>query len=464
MPVQRLTRVAAIALVGLASALTIRNVWQVRRLPIRAAVAPLIIPEWRSIAAAGEKLGASQPSVVVTVFSDYECPGCRSLHHYLAKIRPTHQNQLEVVWRHYPLRAHPVALPAARSAVCAAKLGSFDRYNDMLFENPAALIRQEWVSLAVRAGIRDTMRFSSCIGDSAVMRVVERDIAAGRSLGIFVTPTVLVDSALFAGLTPELRRSVEVALRGTKQRRNQVESLPAGGNSSPGTVARSAARPFRAFLAGSLVLTRQADSRLKRGFHGAPAMRWYSKFSSITGESSPCSSSLTSLLVICALLHAATASCALAQTHWSVDSVPSVDIHGLSPTGAALLELPVAGVRQQDGTIVIADGRGDRISFFDARGHLLRTVGRSGDGPGEFRLISWLGQCAADSLFVWDFFHQRLTALDKSGRMGRQLHHPVGRKARSRALSDPLQSQRPIRAARSTELFSTSETRRCVGA
>jgi hypothetical protein len=133
---------------------------------------------------------------------------------------------------------------------------------------------------------------------------------------------------------------------------------------------------------------------------------------------------IESLVVGMAAFFSIPTSAAWAQTRWVVDSLPSVDIHGLSAKGAALLEEPVAGVRQRDGTIVIAEGRTARISFFNGGGRVLRTVGRSGDGPGEYRLISWLGQCAGDSIFVWDFIHQRLTALDKDGQLGREMMIP----------------------------------------
>jgi protein-disulfide isomerase len=213
MRVHTSVRVATIALVAVAAGLTLRSALRVIRNRPLGGPASVIVQDWRLIAAVGERVGPSNPSLVITVFSDYECPGCRALHQYLSRLRRKKGARLEIVWRHYPLRAHPIAMPAARSAVCAAKLGSFERYNDLLFANSDARRRQDWLLLARRAGIRDTALFIGCIGDSATTIAVNRDIAAGRSLGIFVTPTVLVDSALFAGLTPTLQTSLESLLR-----------------------------------------------------------------------------------------------------------------------------------------------------------------------------------------------------------------------------------------------------------
>ncbi|HEX6940668.1 MAG TPA: hypothetical protein VF158_14725 [Longimicrobiales bacterium] len=103
----------------------------------------------------------------------------------------------------------------------------------------------------------------------------------------------------------------------------------------------------------------------------------------------------------------------------AVDSVPLLDIRGtVTPDSAAFL-LAVAGVRLSNGVIAVADLYDAAIRFFDPEGRLIRKVGRRGDGPTEFQNVTWLGRCAADSVFVWDASLFRLTVLDLAGRVGR---------------------------------------------
>src|SRR5688572_24674597 len=50
-----------------------------------------------------------------------------------------------------------------------------------------------------------------------------------------------------------------------------------------------------------------------------------------------------------------------------------------------------SGRRQSDGTIVIANGGTMELRFYDAAGTHIRSVGREGEGPGEFKSISLVG-------------------------------------------------------------------------
>src|SRR5687767_4105799 len=51
--------------------------------------------------------------------------------------------------------------------------------------------------------------------------------------------------------------------------------------------------------------------------------------------------------------------------------------------------------------LVIAN-RGDELRFYDSGGRHRRTTGRSGDGPGEFRAITWLGPSRDSSVIAYD--------------------------------------------------------------
>lgn len=54
------------------------------------------------------------------------------------------------------------------------------------------------------------------------------------------------------------------------------------------------------------------------------------------------------------------------------------------------------------GTIVIIDEFQDNLKVFDTSGALLRTIGRAGDGPGEFRQPTWGAELSDGSLAVLD--------------------------------------------------------------
>lgn len=70
-------------------------------------------------------------------------------------------------------------------------------------------------------------------------------------------------------------------------------------------------------------------------------------------------------------------------------------------------------VRLPDGTSVLGDDGGARLLYFAPDGSLRHIVGRSGDGPGEFRSPQYLGHFG-DTVWVYDF-NTRLTRFDSAG-------------------------------------------------
>ena len=128
-------------------------------------------------------------------------------------------------------------------------------------------------------------------------------------------------------------------------------------------------------------------------------------------------------LVICA--SAAFPLSGLAQTAaWTVDSTPALHLAGTTPTGDVRFERAAGATRLSNGVIVIAEPTAGSLRYFDPSGRGIRTVGRRGTGPGEFRFISWLGQCAADTVFVWDFGQRRMTVVGPTGEVIRQYRVP----------------------------------------
>ncbi|MEQ9400970.1 MAG: hypothetical protein RJQ04_17515 [Longimicrobiales bacterium] len=104
---------------------------------------------------------------------------------------------------------------------------------------------------------------------------------------------------------------------------------------------------------------------------------------------------------------------------WRVDSVA---VRTLTGAGDAFTFFRVAdAMRLADGGVVVLDGGTSEVRFFDASGAHRRTVGREGDGPGEFRRLSAVAPFGGDSLFVYDETARRATVLTPAGEVGRVL-------------------------------------------
>lgn len=73
--------------------------------------------------------------------------------------------------------------------------------------------------------------------------------------------------------------------------------------------------------------------------------------------------------------------------------------------------------------IVVADGGNQALRFFDLSGDHLQSFGHEGEGPGEFRVIRWLGLCGDGPLVAGDPMLGRVSVISAPG--GRLLSSAV---------------------------------------
>lgn len=105
---------------------------------------------------------------------------------------------------------------------------------------------------------------------------------------------------------------------------------------------------------------------------------------------------------------------------WTIDSVPTLAFGADEGDTVAMLQRVAGAMLRSDGTYAVADGGSSQVKYFDAGGRLLRAVGRSGQGPGEYEYIAWLLACGGDSAYVSDIGNNQVSVLDASGRLVRR--------------------------------------------
>jgi protein-disulfide isomerase len=154
---------------------------------------PSQVPNWRDLASAGKWIGDRTAPVVVVEFADFECPFCKRFHDRLAEERAKIMDSVAILFVHFPSPAHKFAMPAARAAMCASDQGVFEAFHDEVFAKQDSLGLKSWVSYAVEAGIPDTTVFKRCTAAVGPVDLIERGKIVAESLGVNVTPTVIVN-------------------------------------------------------------------------------------------------------------------------------------------------------------------------------------------------------------------------------------------------------------------------------
>jgi len=88
---------------------------------------------WAEISSRGHQLGSSSGIVTIVEFGDFQCPACRDFaRSALRGALAAFPQELQVLYRHWPLTYHEHAYAAALAAECAAAQGRFKEYHDLL--------------------------------------------------------------------------------------------------------------------------------------------------------------------------------------------------------------------------------------------------------------------------------------------------------------------------------------------
>ncbi len=103
---------------------------------------------------------------------------------------------------------------------------------------------------------------------------------------------------------------------------------------------------------------------------------------------------------------------------WRLSAEPVLDIGMLDGPPQYQFGRVAGAVRLRDGTVVVGDDQSKELRFFDPAGRHLRTVGREGGGPGEFKAVGSLA-AVGDSLLVGDFNNRRVSVFAPDGSLVR---------------------------------------------
>lgn len=147
--------------------------------------------------AKGQKIGSDSAKVKVVEFSDFQCPACLAAEPYVKKLRTDYPDQMQFIYRHFPLPQHNNARGAAALAEVAGEEGKFWEMKDRIFETQSQWSELSdatsfFLSLAKQLGL-DEGKVSKSLETNAFKSKIEDDLAEGRNLGVNSTPTFFVN-------------------------------------------------------------------------------------------------------------------------------------------------------------------------------------------------------------------------------------------------------------------------------
>ena len=176
---------------------------------LRAPIAPFVDID---IEGAPRKGPAGAP-VVIVEFADYQCPHCKHAGEALSALMQAYPEQVQVVFKDFPVNRSGISRVVARGAFCADRQQQFWPYHDLAFENQDMLAHSSPTAIATQLGL-DVEAFKGCLAGTESEQWVARSQREGERLGVGSTPTLFLNGRRLnlRDLDADLRKAVEIAL------------------------------------------------------------------------------------------------------------------------------------------------------------------------------------------------------------------------------------------------------------
>ncbi|WP_055077011.1 DsbA family protein [Pseudanabaena sp. 'Roaring Creek'] len=143
--------------------------------------------------------GSAAQKIVMAEFSDFECPYCAKAHAVVKEFMAKNQNDVTLVYKHFPLsEIHQQAEPAALAAWAAFQQGKFWEYHNALFERQTDLSESFYLEQAKALNL-DIDRFNRDRQSPQAKDAVKKDFELGKSLGVRGTPSFVINGVFFSG-------------------------------------------------------------------------------------------------------------------------------------------------------------------------------------------------------------------------------------------------------------------------
>ena len=144
-------------------------------------------------------LGPKQAKIQLLEYGDYKCPHCVKTHRIVLTLLAEFGEQMQFVFRHFPLTdINPHAQNAAKAAEAAGSQGKFWEMHNRLFIASPALDDANLVEYAIALRLNVNQFLKEITGDYHVDRIAAH-IAQGRNDDVHSLPTFFINQQRFNG-------------------------------------------------------------------------------------------------------------------------------------------------------------------------------------------------------------------------------------------------------------------------
>ena len=146
--------------------------------------------------------GPKSAAVTIVEFSDFQCPFCAKVDPTVKQLQDVYKDNVQIVWKHYPLTSiHKNAMGAAVAAEAAHSQGKFWQFHDKLFASQSSLSPDQMRQYAKELGL-NTAKFEADLTSPETWKHVTDDMSEAHRLGVIGTPVFFVNGHFLSGTQP----------------------------------------------------------------------------------------------------------------------------------------------------------------------------------------------------------------------------------------------------------------------
>ncbi|MBK8574327.1 MAG: thioredoxin domain-containing protein [Elusimicrobia bacterium] len=162
-------------------------------------------PTFSGDAPAYRQTGAPRARVVISEYSDFQCPKCGAVVPIVKGLLSAYPKDVRLVFHHAPLKQHKWAIPAAHAAESAGLQGKFWEYAETLFSkqtewSPSTDPKPFFISYAKDLGL-NADQFTTDMDSVFIAETIRKEKAHADAIEVPATPTFFINDRMLVGDT-----------------------------------------------------------------------------------------------------------------------------------------------------------------------------------------------------------------------------------------------------------------------
>ncbi|MCK4918817.1 MAG: thioredoxin domain-containing protein [Candidatus Pacebacteria bacterium] len=136
--------------------------------------------------------GPENAPITMVEYGDYECPACRNSYGMVKEVINEYQDQIKLIYRHYPLQFHKDAQGASIASECAGEQGKFWEMHEKLYTGKRGLKEKGLKIYAKEVGV-DEEKFNECFAGNGYFDKINKQKEQGEKDAINGTPAFFIN-------------------------------------------------------------------------------------------------------------------------------------------------------------------------------------------------------------------------------------------------------------------------------